>query len=394
MQKKLLAIAVAGALGAPALAQAQTSSVQVFGKIYYEYGVHVSQGASSTAPGDRQNVDMMQTPGSEIGFKGEEKLGNGLSAWFQCASTADYRGQSPEGFCSRNSGVGLKGAFGNFWMGNWDTPFKRALGRNLITNQTGLYGASFLLAGGATTVQGRGNPAQFMRRQRDSINYDSPRFGGFQLSASTNSTNQSTGATSAQTAAKARLWSFAGTYDNGPLNITGGYEIHKDFNSATGGSGAQATGFSGTDKAWELSAGYTYGPVKLGAIYTRQKFEPAAGQELKVNAWHLAALWHIAGPSSLRATYTKAGDTTGTYTAAGGITGSSSTRVANGGAGGTGAHLWQVTYVHTLSKRTAIDAGYVRLDNNTNAIYGLGGLSAPRAGADQDAWVVSMTHRF
>jgi predicted porin len=392
MQKKLIAVAVAGALGAP-LAYAQTSSVQVFGTVYYEYGLHVSQGASSTAPGDRQNVDMMQTPGSEIGIKGEEKLGNGMSAWFQCASTADFRGQSPEGFCSRNSGVGLKGGFGNFWMGNWDTPFKRTIGKNRIVNETGLLGASFLLTGGATTVLGRTNPGLFSRRQNNSINYDSPSFGGFQLMVSTNSTNQSTGATASQTGAKARLWSFGATYDNGPMNVAAGYELHKDFNSGAA-SAATASGFSGTDKAWHLSGGYTVGPVKLGAIYTQQKFEPAAGQDLKVSAWHLAADWKIAGPHGLRASYTRANDTKGTYAAAAGIAGSSSTRVANAGAGGTGATLWQINYVNELSKRTELTAGYVKLDNKTNAVYGLGGLSAPRAGADQDAWVVSMRHRF
>ena len=37
MQKKLMAVAVAGALGAPAVALAQSSTVQVFGTLYVEY---------------------------------------------------------------------------------------------------------------------------------------------------------------------------------------------------------------------------------------------------------------------------------------------------------------------------------------------------------------------
>ena len=44
MQKKLLAVAIAGAFGAPALTLAQTSTVQVFGTIYMEYTVHADQG--------------------------------------------------------------------------------------------------------------------------------------------------------------------------------------------------------------------------------------------------------------------------------------------------------------------------------------------------------------
>ena len=44
MQKKLLAVAVAGALGAPAVAMAQTSTVQIFGTMYIEYSYRLDQG--------------------------------------------------------------------------------------------------------------------------------------------------------------------------------------------------------------------------------------------------------------------------------------------------------------------------------------------------------------
>ena len=38
MQKKLIAVAMAGAFGAPALALAQTSTVQIYGTVNMEYG--------------------------------------------------------------------------------------------------------------------------------------------------------------------------------------------------------------------------------------------------------------------------------------------------------------------------------------------------------------------
>src|SRR5690348_10752478 len=137
MQKKLLAVAVAGALGAPAFALAQNATVNVSGRIYLEYG-KVNQGSGLV------DVDMMQTPGSNIGFRGEEKLGGNMSAWFQCESTADVRGQNQDGFCGRNSAVGLKGGFGNVFMGVWDTPFKRVQDAT-GSNDTGLYGSAFVL---------------------------------------------------------------------------------------------------------------------------------------------------------------------------------------------------------------------------------------------------------
>src|SRR5687768_6064584 len=164
MQKKLLALAVAGAVGSPAVALAQTSTVQVFGTFYVEYS-YIDQGTSTT--GERVNVDMLQTPGSEIGFKGEEKLGGGLSAWFQCATTADVRGESQDGFCSRNSALGLKGGFGNVFIGNWDTPFKRTISPPSVgSNDTGVFGSANLLTAGSTTVGAiSGKRANFKRRQ-------------------------------------------------------------------------------------------------------------------------------------------------------------------------------------------------------------------------------------
>jgi len=56
MNKKLMAVAVAGALAAPALAFAQASTVQIYGKLTYEYGI-ADQGNG------RPNVDYADSPG-------------------------------------------------------------------------------------------------------------------------------------------------------------------------------------------------------------------------------------------------------------------------------------------------------------------------------------------
>ena len=49
MQKKLMAVAVAGVLGAPAVALAQSSTVQVFGTMYIEYSF-ADQGNNAAVP--------------------------------------------------------------------------------------------------------------------------------------------------------------------------------------------------------------------------------------------------------------------------------------------------------------------------------------------------------
>jgi predicted porin len=385
MQKKLMAVAVAGVLGAPAVAFAQASTVQVFGTMYVEYS-YADQGRSAAAGNpELSNADFLQTPGSEIGFKGEEQLGGGLSAWFQCSSTADPRGQSTEGWCSRNSALGMKGAFGNVFIGNWDSPFKRTISpTNVGGNDTGIWGTAFLLTGGSTTVTVGGTRGVFKRRQNNSINYDSPNFAGFQVMAMATSAQASTATLDNASNSKARVLSLGAQYSAGPIYVSAGYEQHRDFNGA---------GRDGDDSGWHVGAAYTWGPVKFGGQYTRQKFETgttAAPTESRVSAWHLGVDWKIVGPHGLRAAYTAARDVKGTGPA---IAGSGSTRPAPGA--DTGAHLWQIRYVYTFSKRTEFNFGFVKLDNDNNAFYTLGGLGAAVVpGNNQDAWAVALRHTF
>ena len=387
MQKKLLAVAVAGALGAPAVVLAQTSTVQIFGTMYIEYTLRADQGRNAANTADLSNADFLQSPGSEIGFKGEEKLGGGLSAWFQCTSTADIRGQSQEGWCGRNSALGLKGGFGNVFIGVWDTPFKRTISpTNVGGNDTGIWGTAFLLTGNSTTTAVGGSRTAFKRRQQNSINYDSPNFGGFQVMASFTSAQTSTGTTSATTADKPRVLSLGAQYSAGPLYVSGGYERHTEYGGAGGAN---------DDNGWHIGAAYTWGPVRFGGQYTRQKFEVSSTTDSKVAAWHVGVDWRIVGPHGLRAAYTQAGDAKGTLGAA--IPGA-----AASGAGyrpvvgsDTGAKMYQIRYVYTFSKRTEFNAGYVRLNNENAAGYTLGGLNAaPLAGENQSAVAISMRHTF
>ena len=79
MKQKLIAVAVAGAFAAPAVAFAQASTVNIYGYINAEYGF--AQRAD-TATSQKPGFDGLISPASYIGFKGEEKLGGGMSAWY------------------------------------------------------------------------------------------------------------------------------------------------------------------------------------------------------------------------------------------------------------------------------------------------------------------------
>jgi predicted porin len=401
MNKKLMAVAVAGALAAPAAALAQ-STVQMYGNIYMEYAF-TSPGANTANTVKPASVDILQAPGSAIGFKGEEKLGGGMSAWFQCESSADFRGANGDGFCTRNSAVGFKGGFGNFFVGIWDTPFKRTIG-NVGGRDTGIYGTADLLTTNSTTVDDGGSAGTFKRRQRNSINYDSPKFGGFQFMASTSSTNSGSSITTSDAAAKPRVWSLAGAYSAGPLALSIGYELHQDFynNRVAAANGTVNTAgtalvpavagtaatFSGDESGWHISGAYTLGNgLKLGATYTQQEADTGPGANAEVKAYQLGAEWKISGPHSVHFGYTVADDTKGTPGAT--LGGRPAVGVV-----ANGAKLWQIRYLHDFSKRTVGSIGYVNLKNDLSGTYDLMGVSGTGTGAKSSAVAMSIQHRF
>jgi len=381
MQKKVIALAVAGALAAPAVSMAQ-STVQVFGNLYVEYSFW-NPGRNTAGNTQPASADVLQTPGSEIGFRGEENLGGGMSAWFQCASTADFRGVSGDGWCTRNSALGIKGSFGNVYVGNWDTPFKRAM-INTGGRDTGAFGTAFLLAGNSTTTDQGGNAGVFKRRQRNLITFDSPNFGGFAVQGAFSSTNNSTGITSTSADAKPRIWSLAGTYKAGPLELAAAYEKHtKAYPNAAG-----AATFAGDEEGWYVAAAYQLGSVKLGGQLTEQKADTAVNTNAKAKAYQLGAEWKVAGPHNVHFGYTVADDMKGTVGATMG------SRPVVNAANNTGAKLWQVRYLYDISKRTTASIGYVSLKNDASANYALGGMTGTGTGAKNSAFALSLTHKF
>lgn len=392
MQKKLIAVAVAGALSAPALALAQASTVQIYGKMTFEYG-YVDSGAN------RNKTDMLQTPGgSNVGFKGEERLATGLSAWFQCESSADVRGINQDGFCSRNSALGLKGGFGNAYVGRWDTPFKKILASGQVgTEDTALLGYSYVVAGNSTgTIASGGQGAQvsasrtiWKRRESTSINYDSPSFSGFKVMAAYSSAN-ATSEVSSTTGSKPRVQSIAGQYANGPLSIGIAWERHVNFAAVGGGN---------TDQAWAIAGSYTFGPVKLGGGYNDYKYEMSQSTDLKKKTWNLGAEWNIGGPHNIMGAYAQADDSKGNSSTSPGTGGNGPIAAPVGPTGlavnGTGAKFYEIAYRYDLSKRTSAKLGYVQVNNDDNARYSLGGMAQPTKGGEkQSAIVTYVSHTF
>lgn len=389
MNKKLMAVAVAGALSAPGLALAQASTVQIYGAIHVLYH-RLDMG--TVGAGGTPKPDMLQTSDSSVGFRGEESLGRGFTAWFQCESSLEIVGANSNGWCSRNTAIGMKTGWGNFFFGNWDTPVKKGV-QNPVRGWWGLqnpYGISGqLFNGGQSGVLNTGT--SFSRRQANSANYDSPVWGGFQFLAQYSSTNEATAQTSASFAKKPRLHSLAVKYDNGPLYIGGGYERHKNFNPAGKTLGPAAGEYSsGRDRNWVAGAAYTFaGVFKLSGILSANEYVLTNSASLKQKGWGIYGDWRIQGPHSLKLGVTKANDTKGNYASTVGFL------IGNAGAGNTGGYLYAINYAYAFSKRTTGYLGIAKATNNRNANFPLQSSGPkPIAGESQNIIGMGARHSF
>ena len=418
MNKKVMALAVAGALASPAVALAQ---VGVSGSIHLLYFNHDPGNQSS-----EKKTDILETSEPNIVIRGEEKLGGGISAWFECESSFDVVGTDIDGFCGRNSGVGMRGGFGNFFAGNWDTPHKLAVrphrgffGQNnafarvtiLFNNAPSNVGNG--ISGGNTTAQAAG----FSRRQKETWFYFSPNFGGFSFRAAYSGGNDGTTLTSASPL-KPRMTSLGGAFATGPLIVTVGYEKHKDFNptgraavstparaslTPTGTvvlSVASVTGDNytgGSDDSIVLGVSYTIaGAVKLSGIYVKNSYEVgnAAAATLEVDGYALWVDWRVAGPHSVKAQYVRLNDPEGTP---GTVVGNYSVGLGTvaSPAGDRGGNVVTLIYAYAFSKRTTTYLAYNTTKNDANtATASTLGQTSTTLGGTQKAFGIGMRHSF
>jgi len=419
MQKKMMAVAVAGALAAPGMAFAQASTVQIYGTIV-ENVLWVDQG------GQRLNTDMMQTNDSAFGIRGEEALGGGLSAWFQCESTFTLNdGSATNTLCGKNSGVGFKGGWGTAFVGMWDAPMKIVIAPLRPFSTTGPFGSAGLLFGTSAANVANGvaggntqaSAASFSRRQRNLISYWTPSWAGFEGKVAISNANEGTGQISGQTATKPRMWGVGLSYTNGPFYVAGGYEHHRNYDPGSAsfaltaaGSGTVSTANSGrytggSDNGWNVGAAYTFaGVFKVSGIYARMKWDvnqgPTAATRLpsdaKVSSWGIFGDWNITGPHRVRGGYIDQGNVKGSAglaTTTGGLVGVGN-YIANGGLGDTGSKLFELQYAYAFSKRTEVNFGYVKINNDRLGAQPLQTVGSVSIGEDQHAWVMGIRHNF
>ncbi len=334
MNKKLIALAMAGACIAPA-AMAQTANpVTLYGRVYVT-------AEWVEAKGGVPSRTRIEDQASLLGVRGTEDLGGGLKAFFQL-ETGFRPDSNNTTFAARNSGVGLQGGFGSILLGRWDMPWK------VSTIAIDPFGD--LTLGGITgTLSDGGN---FDRREQNVFQYWSPNMGGFAFRAAVSANEGKTAALNP------RDMGANVTFTRGPVYVFGAWEKHEDVSATL----REEEGFA-------AGGSVSFGPVKLGAQY--QKIEKTARDDQK--NWMVNAVF-TAGKNQFMGQVMKSD---------------------NSHANGSECDSWHVGYQYNFTRRTFFLAQYSDIDNNATASCNFGANRlAISAGQDPRGFSLGLRHVF
>ena len=408
MNKKLVALGVASAFALPLAAEAQTANVTLYGRLNMDLEfVNGATCASPTAqpnsgafvgaspqgpavgnqiitncPGGTINptVTRLSSNSSRLGVRGTESLGGGLNAIFQIEQNVnvDTGNSSSSGFASRETFVGLQGSWGRFTMGKFLMPMDdlHPIFGNAPTLTTSILSTADVWAQGNLN-KGAGG---FDARTGNNLRYDSPNMAGFTFAfqASTrddsgNTTQTPYGGDNGDHASDVRhAWVLGENiiYSNGPLQVGFGAEQNKKVRQYTAVTGtvngtnctaAAPCTMNANDYDWTIAGAYDFGTLfqgfglKLGGAYEQTKYDTPSG-DLKRNFWAVSATVPI-GAGKLYAFFGKSSNGKG-----GAADGETVGYVVHGS--NTAVRQWEVSYSYSLSPRTLLYAGYVKLLND------------------------------
>ena len=367
MNKKLLVLAVAGALAAPGVALAQ-SSVTISGifKVSLE-NIRIGSKVALTNSSENRVAD----DSSRILFNVVEDLGGGLSAIGQ----ADMRLPMASGnliAMSGNTHVGLRSkSMGRIFVGRQDVHYG-----NTESDMSALAGdlradAVSLLAftAGGVAIAGA-------TRTPNIIHYTTPNFSGFTaiVAYSTGSAGTSSGqanvsnvgaVVNATTISAPQQSDTATTIRKGSaLNINPNYAAsnfqvgYSYWNSKPdGGTAATSSGNANADqRSDKIYGSFKMAGFKVGLSWDKSRLKgnvgATSGTELaNRTAWSIPVSYMM-GNNGFHFHYTKARDDKAT--------------VAQ-----DGAKMVALSYQYTLSKRTSVGLTYAKITNDAGAAYNL-----------------------
>ena len=276
MKKTIVALAVAAAFTTPAFAD--NANVTVYGKAFLTFDQVTSDAAGAV------NHQRVNTNASRFGVKGGEDLGEGLKAIYQFEVEMDADGSTGAGLGkTRNSGAGIGGDFGQVMFGIWDSPLKVAHNKiELFDNTT---------SWSAIQTIGKSAGKDFNTRQKNMVQYWSPKMGGLQAAlmyspdeAPTVTLNKS-------------ILSMSATFDQDDIYASVAYESRNDVAFA----GKQ-------DSAMRAVGKYSLADFWVGAMVESIKTNTSATVSVTGNNVELVGGVKM-GPNVISASYAKAGST-------------------------------------------------------------------------------------
>lgn len=307
MQKKLIALAIAGLASSAAFAQ---TNVTIYGLMDFGYVRSSGDDGGITNAKGTNRLDSGVAGANRLGFKGVEDLGNGLKFIFE--AEYGFSGDQSTGLSSvRHAYVGATGAFGTF------------VGGRLDGVRYGIFNKYDAFAGGTV-----GNFTQMtgqVDRANSAIAYISPTWSGFSVlgafATNIGSQTNALGLSAQETNGNdldGQLITLMGNYSNGPIDITLDWErvnfdkfnlgATSDSVGIVGGVPAVVAGSAGIpldkDTVTTIAGSYDFGVVKLRALWDRQKLDgrDGVGTIADWRSWFVSATAPM-GNFLLKATY-------------------------------------------------------------------------------------------
>jgi predicted porin len=324
--KKVLSLAIAAALVAPAAAMADAT---LFGKAHFileKVDTTPSTGANST---DMWGVDSIH---SRVGVKGAEDLGNGLKAVYHFEFKVDPDSGSTLG--NRNQFVGLAGGFGTFLMGRHDTPMKMSQGK---FDQFG-----DLPNGDITGVM----PGE--DRLSNVMAYVSPAMGGLTVVAATVAGENA----AYELDGPADHISVAGLYGNGPVFASLAINSY-DLGNVNADPQLIRGTFIWNGGSWQVGGMVSKMDLDLG-VDGDDSLQYGVSGNVKVGAGKIKAQYLMGESERIPVTAAASG-----FTPNVGVT-----NVVGTGTAENEVTQISVGYEHALSKRTTVHAGYTMYEED------------------------------
>lgn len=430
LNRKAMVLAVGAALAAPGVHAQITSPAgsawEFYGKIYPELAR--IEGGSATATGSaistlttitnagRSNLvnrAEMLVGNSYIGFRGSKSLGSGLKAIWQIEQTVpiDEGGSAAADtgtLATRDSFLGVDGAWGTLRLGFMDTPFKKA---GDVLGFLGISSGNFVQTNPVLRQvgfgQGNNGPsraARFHERRGNAIDFASPTyFDGLQYlvqySIGNPSETSKTSGGGAGTGARPldpKFISMALKWESGPWYLAAMYETHFDMfggsaNVPAAQSNAADPNVNSKDTAAQVTGMFKIAGHTFEADYIKKSYKENAGksatpngrfESYKNNAFMVAWEGRWSNQWRTAATYVSANaGTCSLFNAACSTAGLEGKQLSLGGS----YYIDPSTYVFLIGSK---------IDNGASARYDNVSNGSPATGEDVKQYAVGLAHTF